>query len=137
MKRLVLSLGIVALAAVTAACSGGSGGTTASPAPSAPAASAPAASAPTGDAIVVVAKDLKFSTGAISAPAGEAFQITLDNQESAPHNVAIKDASGAVTFKGEIVTSTKVTYDVPALAAGAYEFFCEVHPDMKGTLTAG
>ena len=137
MKRLVLSLGIVALAAVTAACSGASGGTTASPAASAPAASAPAASAPAGDAIVVVAKDLKFSTAAITAPADEAFQITLDNQESAPHNVAIKDASGAEKFKGEIVTSTSITYDVPALAAGAYEFWCEVHPDMKGTLTAG
>ncbi len=132
MKRLVLSLGLVALAVVTAACSGGSGGTAASPA-----ASAPAASAPAGDAIVVVAKDLKFSTASITAPADEAFQITLDNQESVPHNVAVKDASGAEKFKGEIVTSKQITYDVPALAAGAYEFWCEVHPDMKGTLTAG
>ena len=137
MKRLVLSLGLVALAVVTAACSGGTPGTTASPAASAPAASAPAASAPAGDAIVVVAKDLKFSTASITAPADEAFQITLDNQESAPHNIAIKDASGAEKFKGEIVTSKQITYDVPALAAGAYEFWCEVHPDMKGTLTAG
>ena len=136
MKRLVLSLGLVALAVVTAACSGGTGGTTASPAASTPVASAPAASTPAG-AIVVVAKDVKFSTASIAAPANETFQITLDNQEAVPHNVAIKDASGAVKFKGEIVTSTKITYDVPALAGGAYEFFCEVHPDMKGTLTAG
>lgn len=132
MKRLVLGLGLVALAVITAACSGGSGASA-----SAPAASAPAASAPAGDAIVVVAKDVKFSTASITAPADEAFQIVLDNQESAPHNIAIKDAAGTVVFKGEIVTSTQVTNDVPALAAGAYEFFCEVHPDMKGTLTAG
>ncbi len=132
MKRLVLSLGLVALAAVTAACSGGSAGPTASPG-----ASAPAASAPAGSAIVVVAKDLKFSTASITAPADEAFQITLDNQEAAPHNIAIRDASGAVPYKGEIVSSKQITYDVPALAAGAYEFWCEVHPDMKGTLTAG
>ena len=131
MKRLVLGLGVVALAVISAACSGGSGGT------ASPAASAPAASAPAGDAIVVVAKDLKFSTASITAPADEAFQIVLDNQESAPHNIAIKDASGAVVFKGEIVTSTQFTNDVPALAAGAYEFWCELHPDMKGTLTAG
>lgn len=132
MKSLVLSLGLVALAVVTAACSGGSAGTTASPA-----ASAPAASAPAGDAIVVVAKDLRFSTASITAPADEAFKIVLDNQESAPHNIAIKDASGAEKFKGEIVTSKQITYDVPALAAGAYEFWCEVHPDMQGTLTTG
>ncbi len=132
MKHLVLGMGLVALAVISAACSSGSGASA-----SAPAASAPAASAPAGDAIVVVAKDLKFSTASIAAPADEAFQIVLDNQESAPHNIAIKDAAGAEKFKGEIVTSTKITYDVPALAAGAYEFWCEVHPDMKGTLTAG
>ena len=132
MKRLVLGLGLVALAVVTVACSGGSGASA-----SAPAASAPAASAPASDAITVVAKDLKFSTASITAPADEAFQIILDNQESAPHNIAIKDAAGAEVFKGEIVTSTKVTNEIPALAAGAYEFWCEVHPDMKGTLTAG
>ena len=131
MKRLVLGLGLVALAVLSAACSGGSGASA-----SAPAASAPAA-APAGDAITVSAKDLKFSTASLTAPADEAFQIVFDNQESAPHNIAIKDAAGAEKFKGEIVTSTKVTYDVPALAAGAYEFWCEVHPDMKGTLTAG
>ena len=132
MKRLVLGLGLVALAVLSAACSGGSGASA-----SAPAASAPAASAPAGDAITVSAKDLKFSTASITAPADEAFQIVFDNQESAPHNIAIKDAAGTVVFKGEIVSSTTITYDVPALAAGAYEFFCEVHPDMKGTLTAG
>jgi plastocyanin len=131
MKRLALSLGLVALAVITAACSGGSGGATVSPA-----ASAPAASAPAGDAIVVTAKDLKFSTASITAPAGEPFQIVLDNQEGAPHNIAIKDASGAVVFKGEVVASKQVTNNIPALAAGAYEFLCEVHPDMKGTLTA-
>jgi plastocyanin len=131
MKRLVLSLALVGLAAITAACSGASAGST-----SAPPASAPAASAPAGGETVVVAKDLKFSTASITAPADEAFQIVFDNQEAAPHNVAIKDASGE-KFKGEIVSSAKVTYDVPALTAGAYEFWCEVHPDMKGTLTAG
>jgi len=129
MKRFVLGLGLVALAVVTAACSSGS--------PASPDGPAPTGAAPSGDGIVVVAKDLKFSTATIAAPADEAFQIVLDNQESAPHNIAIKDASGAVVVKGEVVTSTQVTNDVPALAAGAYEFFCEIHPDMKGTLTAG
>ncbi len=132
MKRFVLGLGIVALAVIAAGCSSGSSGATASPV-----GSAPAASGGTGDGIVVVAKDLKFSTASITAPADEAFPIVLDNQESAPHNIAIKDAAGTVVFKGEIVTSTQITNNVPALAAGAYEFWCEVHPDMKGTLTAG
>ena len=130
MKRLVLGLSLVALAVVTAACSGGSGTATASPAGSA--AAPPAA----GDGIVLVAKDIAFSPTSIAAPTDEAFQILLDNQESVPHNVAIKDASGAVLFKGEIVTATQVTNNIPPLAAGTYQFFCEVHPNMTGTLTA-
>ena len=85
---------------------------------------------------MLVAKDIAFSPTSIAAPADEAFQILLDNQESVPHNVAIKDASGAVLFKGEIVTSTQVTNNIPPLAAGTYQFFCEVHPNMTGTLTA-
>jgi len=130
MKRLVLGVSLVALAVVTAACSGGSGTATASPAGS------PAAPSAAGDGIVLVAKDIAFSPTSIAAPADEAFQILLDNQESVPHNVAIKDGSGAVLFKGEIVTSTQVTNNIPPLAAGTYQFFCEVHPNMTGTLTA-
>jgi plastocyanin len=130
MKRLALGLGLVALALTTAACSGGPSGAPASPA------SSPAPSGAAGDGIVVVAKDVAFSTAAITAPADEPFQILLDNQEAAPHNIAIKDAAGTVVYKGEIVTSAQVTNNVQALPAGTYEFFCEVHPNMKGTLTA-
>jgi plastocyanin len=123
MKRLVIGLGLVALAAVTAACSGGSSTPTAAP-------SIPA------DAIVVVAKDIAFSPTEVAVPAGEPITIVLDNQEDAPHNIAIKDSTGADVFKGEIVTKTQVTYEIPALTAGSYPFICEVHPNMTGTITA-
>ena len=126
MKRLFLGLGLLTLAAVTAACSGAS---------AAPGSDAPA-DPPAGDAIVIVAKDLKFQTTDVTVPAGEPVAIVLDNQEGAPHNIAIKDAAGAEVFKGEIVSSARVTNNVPALAAGTYTFLCEVHPDMKGTITA-
>jgi plastocyanin len=128
MKRPALVLGLVALAAVLAACSG------ASAAPSAPPASAPAGG--TGTTVTVVAKDTKFQTTALAVKAGEAFDLVLDNQDSAPHNIKISDASGAEVFKGEIVTSTKVDNAVPALEVGTYTFICEVHQDMQGTITA-
>jgi plastocyanin len=38
-------------------------------------------------------------------------------------------------FKGDILAAKQIDYQVPALAAGTYSFVCEVHPDMKGTLT--
>ena len=127
MKRLTLTLGLLALAAVLAACSGASAGT---PSPAATAGS------PSGDAVTIVAKDLKFVQTSVPVKAGAAFDLVFDNQEGAPHNIAISDASGASVFKGEIVSNSKVTYAVPALAAGTYGFICEVHPDMKGTITA-
>ena len=123
MKRLTLILGLGALAAVLAACSGASAG------PAEPAGSVDP------NAIVVTAKDQKFSPTEVSAPADAPFEIVFDNQDGMPHNMAISDAAGTNVFKGEIVSGQKVTYSVPALAAGAYPFLCEVHPDMKGTIT--
>ena len=129
MKRLTLTLGLLALAAVLAACSGAS---------AAPPAGTPAPAAtlvPAGGTATIVAKDLKFTTPTIAVTAGSPFTIAFDNQEGAPHNVAISGPNGSV-YKGEIVSSKKVDYAVPALAAGTYTFICEVHPDMKGTITA-
>jgi plastocyanin len=124
MKRLTLILGLVALAAVLAACSGGS--------------STPAAPAGSVDpnAIVITAKDLKFSPTEVTAPADEPFVIILDNQESAPHNIVISDSAGTKVFEGEVDSNKQITNNVPALAAGTYPFICAIHPDMKGTITA-
>jgi plastocyanin len=129
MKRLTLAFGLVALAAVLAACSGAS----AAPATSDPSA-APAA--PAGDAVTIVAKDMKFQPADVAVTADKPLSVVFDNQDGAPHNIAISDASGAPVFKGEIVSATKVTYAVPAMGAGTYTFICEVHPDMKGVITA-
>jgi plastocyanin len=132
MQHVVRGLALVTIAVVAIACS--FGGST--PAPASPAASPSAgASAPVGTGLAVIAKDLAFQPTALTAKADTAFTIDFDNQESAPHNIAIKDAAGAVAFKGDIVSSTKITYSVPALAAGSYTFWCEVHPNMTGTLT--
>jgi len=127
MKRLTLTFGLLALAAVLAACSGASAE---APTPAAPAGS------PSGDAVTITAKDIKFNPNAVSVKAGSAFDIVFDNQDGAPHNISISDGSGGNVFKGEIVSAQKVTYSVPALAAGTYAFICEVHPEMKGTITA-
>ena len=126
MKRLTLTLGLLALAAVLAACSGASAapeGTTQPPADG------------TGD-VPIVAKDIAFKTTDVAVKAGAPVTIDFDNQDGAPHNIAISDANGQSVFKGEIVSSKQVTYNVPALAAGTYTFICEVHPNMKGTITA-
>lgn len=125
MRRLTLALGMVALAAVLAAC----GGTSAAEPTAAP------SGATAGDA-TIVAKDIKFQQPQVAVKAGAPLAVVFVNQDGAPHNIRISDAAGKEVFKGDIVSNATVTYQVPALAAGTYTFICEVHPDMKGTITA-
>jgi plastocyanin len=106
---------------------GGGGGASAAPAPS----------LPTAD-VVETAQNTAFVVGALEAPADKAFTIAFDNKDAGqPHNIEIKDASGAQVFNGKIITGPAVeVYDVPALPAGDYTFVCSVHPNMTGTLKA-
>ena len=129
MQRLTLTFGLIVLAAVLVACSGVSAAPTTTDAPAATTA------VPT-DAVSIVAKDITFQQTQVAVPAGKPITIDFDNQDGAPHNIAIADASGAQVFKGDIVAGSRVTYSVPALAAGTYTFICEVHPGMRGTITA-
>ena len=89
--------------------------------------------------LALVAKDIAFDKAELSAPADTPFQIQFDNQDtSIPHDVAIHEGSqsGAEVFRGDVITGpAQTTYDVPALKAGAYAFFCTIHPNMAGTLT--
>jgi plastocyanin len=128
MQRLTLTIGLLSLAAVLAACSGSS---------TTPGAASP--STPAGDAITITAKDLKFGQTEVTVPADEAFDLVLDNQEGIPHNVAIyTDESASTTISvGEIFSGpAQKTQAVPAMAAGTYFFRCDVHPDMKGSIVA-
>jgi len=126
MKRLILSLGLVVLAAVTAACSGS-------------ASQAPASSGPVDpNAPVITAQNMAFSPTTLDVTANKAFSLTLDNKDGAPHNVAIytdSSASSSISV-GEIVSSSTSTQQVPALKPGTYFFRCDVHHDMTGTINA-
>ena len=135
MKRLTLTLGLLALAAVLAACSGAAAAPETPSQPPAGGTAQPPAGG-TGDTVTVVAKDIAFQTPDVTVKAGAPVTIDFDNQDGAPHNIAYSDANGKTVFKGDIVSHTKVAYSVPALAAGTYTFICEVHPNMKGTITA-
>jgi plastocyanin len=123
MKRFLLTLGLVAVAALSAACSS----VAAQPTPSGPVDS----NGPT-----IVAKDMAFAPSTVEIAAGKNVTIHFDNQDSAPHNVAIyKDASASGKISvGEIVTGTKADQVVPAVAAGTYFFRCDVHTNMTGTI---
>ncbi len=121
-----------ALAVALAAC-----GSARADEPSAAPTADPGASAPAGNVVAIAAKDLRFTTSTVTAPANTPFQIAFQNGDGAPHNVAVyRDSSAAEKISiGEIFggPATRVQ-EVPALAAGEYFFRCDVHPDMVGTL---
>ena len=125
MKRLALTLGLVVVAAISAACS--------------TAAAQPSVSGPVdANGPTIVAKDMKFQQTAVDVKAGENFTLHFDNQDSAPHNVAVyadSSASKALSV-GQIVTSAKSDQVVPALQPGTYFFRCDVHTNMTGTIVA-
>jgi plastocyanin len=124
MKRTVLALGLVAFAAITAACSSAS----AQPAVSGPV-------DPNGPTIV--AQNNAFSPSTVEVKAGSAFVLHFENKDAAPHNVAVyKDASASEKVSvGDIISSSMAHQNVPALAAGTYFFRCDVHHEMTGTIT--
>src|SRR5437879_3821719 len=123
MKRLIVTVGLVAIAAISAACSTA----TAQPTPS-------GSIDPNGP--TVVATNMAFTTPSVEIPAGRNVTLHFDNEDSAPHNVAIyKDSSASEKLSvGEIVTSAKTDQVIPALKAGTYFFRCDVHTNMTGTL---
>ena len=125
MKRILPALALVALAAISAACSS--------------AAAQPVASGPVDpNGPTIVAKNMAFTTSTVEVKAGSNFTLHFDNQDSAPHNVAIftdSSASQKVSV-GEIVAAGNKDQVVPALKAGTYFFRCDVHTNMTGTLVA-
>ncbi|MEY2459940.1 MAG: Cupredoxin-like domain [Acidimicrobiaceae bacterium] len=80
--------------------------------------------------IVVKAKDSSFVPTNLTASQGQAT-FFLDNADNTLHNFVITGASGA----GKTMPANhKARYSV-TLAPGTYEYHCDFHNDMKGTLT--
>ena len=117
----------------------GTAGASAAPSSGAPAGSggpAPSGGGAAAD-VTIQAKDIQFVEKTFTASGGKPFTIAFDNQDAGtPHNIEIKDSTGASVYKGDIFdgVATKV-YQVHALPAGAYTYVCDVHPSMTGTAT--
>jgi plastocyanin len=77
---------------------------------------------------------VEISDFTFSAPtAGPGSSVTVANRDGAPHTVTADDGSFGSGTVGAEATGTFVA---PA-APGTYQFHCEIHPQMSGTLTVG
>jgi plastocyanin len=83
--------------------------------------------------VTLVADDIRWDTDCLEAPAGD-LRIIVDNQDDGVnHNVHLPDAPGSPASELELGPSRQ-ELDV-TLDAGSYEFICDIHPNMLGTLT--
>jgi plastocyanin len=87
--------------------------------------------------VQIVAENTVFDTQELRLPADEPTTLTLDNRDTAAHNVSIyedESASGEPLFTFEEFTGPLTrTFDVAPIPAGEYYFRCDVHPLMEGT----
>jgi plastocyanin len=123
------------LAFALAACSGGDDASE----PAATSGDGGGTATVTDGAVEITAADLAFNATTIEATAGEAFTITLVNDDTAPHNISIHTEEGGDTIVEGVVINGGETVEVqvPALDAGEYFFMCDIHPDMNGTVVVG
>jgi plastocyanin len=89
-----------------------------------------------GSEATVRAINIAFEPADVSLPSGTPLRIVLDNQGAGvPHNIKIVQG-GREIGKSPIITGpgqTEVRFG--PLTPGTYQFVCEVHPNMTGTLT--
>ena len=142
------AIALAAIALVVAACVPTAGPEwtyappTVPPTPQAVASGA-ASGAPSGGAegsvVQISTAGTTYEQTEVSAPAGVRFVIHFNNRDTGVlHDISIRDASGVEVFRGDpVMGQGEVDYQVPALAAGTYQFVCTIHPGMAGMLMAG
>ena len=91
-----------------------------------------------GGSATIEAVGLQFTDAIVNLPTGVPLRLVLDNKDAGvPHNLRV--------FMGDTDYAKSVTVTGPGLAevrfgplpAGRYQFQCEVHPAMLGTVVVG
>jgi plastocyanin len=81
------------------------------------------------ESVAVEIKDFAFNPAEITVPAGGS--VTWTNNDTTPHTATGLDRDALQSGAIAPGASFTQTFD----AAGTFEYFCEFHPNMKGTIT--
>jgi plastocyanin len=86
-----------------------------------------------GGSVTLVADDLRWDTDCLQAAAGP-LTIVVDNEDGGVnHNLHLPEAPDSPSTElepGPVTQELDVT-----LTPGSYEYLCDLHPNMVGTLT--
>jgi hypothetical protein len=101
-----------------------------------------AAPEPPSAELTIAASGIAWSKTQLFALPDVPLMLTFDNQDQGiPHNIVFtqgEEPGGDEIARTEIQTGPVTeTLNFGPLAAGEYYYFCEVHPNMEGVLTAG
>lgn len=92
-------------------------------------------SLPSTTSFTVVARDLAWDVREVTVPVGQEVTVTVDNaDDGVNHNLHVKVTGDPRTAleAGPVEQTLRFT----AKAPGTYEFVCDIHPAMAGTITA-
>jgi len=149
MSRTPLLAATAAILLIVAACSS-SGTATSAPASAAPSVAAPSESAAASEStaasessggaagceastetgtVAATIKGFAFSPATITAKVGDV--VTWTNNDSTGHTATMK-ADGSCTTPTIAAGSTG---SIKFTAAGTYDYFCKIHPNMTGQIT--
>ena len=86
----------------------------------------------------ISARNVAFEPTSVAMQSGVALRLVLQNDDAGiPHNILVR-GGGTDIAKSEIVTGVARTeLSFGPLPPGDYQFLCEVHPNMTGTLAIG
>jgi cytochrome c oxidase subunit 2 len=92
---------------------------------------------PEGEVIELTADNIAFDKLELQVAADTPWTLRFNNAEDVSHNVVIVDADNNEVFRTDTISNESKDFAVPALPAGEYTFYCEIHPvpAMTGTLT--
>ena len=92
------------------------------------------ASAPV-TAFTIVADDLKWDLDRIVVPVGQEVTATIDNRdEGIDHNFHVRATGDPKTAVEEGPVTQTLTFTIAE--TGEFEYLCDIHPFMEGTLQA-
>ena len=83
----------------------------------------------------IVAENIEWDLKRVVVPAGQEVTATIENRDRGiPHNLHLKSSGDPKTEleDGPVTQTLRFTID----EAGSYEFVCDAHPKMTGTIEA-